>query len=130
MSRTHKCTPATITGRLRKAEMFRGAASDVMDLADDEQDVLDACITLWVTRGSPPPTRCAAGGWASTRRVRTTTRRWRCWRRFDKDRGKDLGVLLALKTPASYGAGRSTAAEAKRARRAAERLVEATRTTA
>jgi hypothetical protein len=46
-------------------------------------------------------------------------------RKVDPERRKDLSVLLGLKTPASYGAGRSTAYDGKRARRPADRLVDA-----
>lgn len=130
MSRTHKCTPATITGRLRKAEMFHGAASDVMDLADDEQDVLDACITLWVHAGIAAADVLCCKRLGEHSSGENHNEAVALLAKVDKDRGKDLAVLLALKTPASYGAGRSTAADGKRARRAADRLVEATRTTA
>lgn len=129
MSRTHKCTPATTTGRLRKAEMFHSAASDVADLAEDEQGVLDACITLWVHAG------IAAADVLCCRRLgehssgENHNEAVALLDKVDKDRAKDLAVLLALKTPATYGAGRSTVTDGKRARRAADRLVEAARTT-
>lgn len=51
MTRTHRCNAATAAGRLRKALSFHEAASTVMDVADDEDDVVDACITRWVHAG-------------------------------------------------------------------------------
>jgi hypothetical protein len=50
--------------------------------------------------------------------------------KVDRGHAKALAILLGLKTPASYGAGRSTADDGKRARRSADRLVEAARTAA
>lgn len=50
--------------------------------------------------------------------------------KVDRARAKNLSTLLALKTPVSYGPGRSTADDGKRARRAADQLVEAARTAA
>ena len=125
MSRTRRCTPATVEGRLRKARMFRDAASNVMDLAADEQDVLDACITLWVHAGIAAADVLCCKRLGEHAQGDNHNEAVGLLARVDGDRAKGLSVLLTLKTPASYGAGRSSADDGKRARRAADRLVDA-----
>lgn len=110
--------------------MFASAASDVIALADDEQDVLDACVTLWVQAGiAASDVLCCkrlgkhASGDNHSEAIALLAK-------VDKGKAKDLSVLLGLKTPASYGAGKSTVDDGKRARRSAERLVAAAKTAA
>lgn len=115
MSRTHQCTPVTVNGRLRKAEMFRDAASNVMALADDEQDVLDACITLWVHAGVAAADVLCCKRLGEHAQGDNHNEAVALLSKVDNLRANDLALLLRLKTPVSYGAGRSTAADGKRA---------------
>lgn len=49
--RTVPCPQAVRLGRLRKADQFLQAATIVVDFADDESEVTDACVTLFVHAG-------------------------------------------------------------------------------
>lgn len=110
--------------------LFHEAASDVMELADDAEDVLDACITLWVHAGIAAADVLCCQRLGEHAAGENHNGAIALLAKVDRARAKNLATLLALKTPVSYGPGRSTTDDGKRARRAADQLVEAARTAA
>lgn len=104
---------------------FYQAANDVQALADEAQEVRDACITLWVHAG------IAAADVLCCRRLgeHATGDNHNfavgVLKKVDAQLAKSLKTLLDLKTPAGYSAARLSDDDAKRAARAAGALVEA-----
>jgi hypothetical protein len=133
---TRRCEDSIATGRLRKATQFFDAAADVADLADDQDQVRDAVVTLLVHAGIAAAdviTCKALGEYAISSeshheaadllaRVRTPDGQ-ALSRRLKQQ-------LLAVKTKATYTHRAVTATERKQAQRAAEQLVQAARTVA
>lgn len=122
-----ECATATRDGRRIKATQFLDSAAVVAAMADDESDVLDACVTLLVHAGiaAGDAICCARLG----RHAQGTDHRdaIELLAMVDSGMAKDLGVLLGMKTQAGYGARATTGDKHRRAVRAATRLVEAAR---
>lgn len=125
MTSTTPCLTSVRAGRLRKAEQFIAVAQDVLDLSDD--DVGDAYVTLCVHAGiAASDVLCCvalgkhAGGQNHNDAINLLGQ-------ADKDAAKHLKTLLDMKTKAGYTAVRVSAAEIKRAGRAAQALVAAAR---
>jgi hypothetical protein len=129
---SRRCSESIAAGRLRKATQFFDAAADVADLADDQDEVRDAIVTLLVHAGiaAADVITCktlgeyaigaeshneAADLLAKVRTPDGTTLT------------KRLKQLLAIKTKAAYTHRPVTASERKQAQRAAEQLVRAAR---
>ncbi len=53
MTRTKACPPAVREGRRRKALQFAEGFEVILGLADEADDVADACVTLRCTPGWP-----------------------------------------------------------------------------
>lgn len=112
---------------MAKAVSFLDQAHVVLALADNEQDVTDAAVTLLVHAGiaAADVVCCArlgehAAGDSHSDAVALL-------RRADSDAAKNLKVLLDLKTQAGYSALRTTPQNLTRALRAATHLVDAAR---
>lgn len=129
-TRLRNCDEAIAKGRLIKAEQFLDAAATVRDLADDQDSVGDALVTLCVLAGiaASDVICCKALGHfvqgedhlqaiAELSKVAPDGKRL----------GDDLRALLQMKTRAGYAAPAVTADQRKRAWRRAESLVEAAR---
>lgn len=127
-TRLKECDVGIAAGRLRKAEQFLDVAAMVHDLADDDEDVGDALVTLCVHAGiaASDVICCAALGHlvqgqdhlqavAELSKVPAEGRQL----------GNDLRALLQMKTRAAYGAPAVTPEQRKRAWRRAESLVRA-----
>jgi len=120
----HKCTPAILAGRLRKAREFQQAA-DILATTAAAGELSDAYVTLCVHAG------IAAADVICCRRLNVHHKgeshddAVRLLSRIDRQLGGDLAVLLRRKTASGYGATSSSAADRKQARRAMERLVDA-----
>jgi hypothetical protein len=128
--RLHDCDDAVIRGRLRKAEQFLEAAETIRDFADDEAEVGDALVTLCVHAGiAASDVICckALGHFVQGDDHQQAVAELSKVTPGGKQLGKDLRVLLAMKTLASYAAPPVSAEERKRAWRRAESLVEAAR---
>jgi hypothetical protein len=117
--------------RLAKAKQFHAAADTIRQLADDEEDIGDAFVTLCVHAGiaAADAVCCAtlgehAQGDSHTEAVALLER----VRPDGQDLGSALSVLLGLKTRAGYSAQPVTADMRKRAQRAVSRLVRAAQT--
>jgi len=129
-SKLRRGNRSTIAGRLRKADQFMHAADVIQELAGNEDDVGDAYVTLCVHAGvaAADAVCCMALGEYSQgddhnaavvhlSKVRPDGRRL----------ANSLRTLLSMKTRAGYSHEPVSAAERKRAQRAAERLLDAAR---
>lgn len=124
-ARRATCTQATIDGRVRKARQFANAFDVVFELADDAEDVADACVTLAVHAGiAACDVICCRrlGHFAQGQDHQGATQ---LLRQVHRELADDLATLLALKSLAGYSAKAVTATELKKARRAMEHLIAA-----
>jgi hypothetical protein len=125
--RTKPCDEALIAGRRRKAVEFLDAAETLRDSATDEAAVGAAYVTLCVHAGiAAADVLCCRAlghhpvGESHNEAIAELSK-------VSKEHGKDLRVLLGMKTRAGYSSTPVSADQRKRAWRAAERLVQATR---
>ena len=123
--KTRKCTKADQDGRAKKARKFLEAAEIVAVLADDDADLLDATITLWVHAGIAAADALCCGRLGEHAQGQSHVEAADLLAKVDKALAGDLRTLLAMKTRAGYGSAPSTAKTAKVASRAATHLVDA-----
>jgi hypothetical protein len=129
-TRLHECDEATSRGRLRKAEQFLAAAETTRGFAEDEAEVGDALVSLYVLAGiAASDVLCckSLGHYVQGDDHQQAVAELSKVTPGGKALGKDLRALLALKSRAGYGVTSVRAEERKRAQRRAERLVEAAR---
>lgn len=121
---TRRCTDADRRGRLAKARQFLEAAELVETLADEE-DLLDALVTLCVHAGiaAADVLCCARLGEYATGQNHTEA--VNLLARVDRASARDLSKLLGMKTRAGYSSTPVSAANARSAVRSATRLVAA-----
>lgn len=121
---TRRCTDADRRGRLAKARQFLEAVELVETLAD-EDDLLDAMVTLCVHAGiaAADVICCARLGEHATGQNHTEA--VELLGRVDKTSARDLSKLLGMKTRAGYSSTPISAANARAALRGATRLVAA-----
>lgn len=121
---TKRCTDADRRGRLAKARQFLEAVELVETLADEE-DLLDALVTLCVHAGiaAADVVCCARLGEHATGQNHTEA--VDLLARVDKTSARDLPKLLGMKTRAGYSSTPISAANARSALRSATRLVAA-----
>ena len=114
-------------GRLAKAEQFASAAELIDELADGDQDLCDAYVTLCVHAGiaAADVLCCAKLGRHATGENHDEAKRLVSL--VDPGAVQALGTLLGMKTKAGYSALRMTATDRRRASRAAEALLTAAR---
>lgn len=125
--RTQPCTAGIRQGRLRKAEQFLTAADLVRDLADEDVDVADAFATLCVHAGIAASDVICCIRLGEHAQGENHSETVALLKTADKAAAKHLSALLALKTKSGYSHNPISAAESRRAGRAAEALVEAAR---
>jgi len=129
-TRLKECDQEVVSGRLRKAEQFLDVAALVRDLADNEEDVGDALVTLCVHAGiAASDVICCAtlGHYVQGQDHLQAIAELSKAPPDGPQLGSDLRALLQMKTRAGYGAPAVTAEQRKRAWRRAENLVEAAR---
>jgi hypothetical protein len=129
-TRLHACDEATMRGRLVKAEQFLEVAENTRDFADDEAEVGDALVSLYVLAGiAASDVLCckALGHYVQGDDHQQAVAELSKVTPGGKGLGRDLRALLALKSRAGYGATSVRTDERKRAQRRAESLVEAAR---
>jgi hypothetical protein len=120
-NRTKPCTVAIRQGRLTKAKQYAEAA----ELIEADPELMDACVTLCVDAGiaAADVVCCARLG------VHATGQDHReavaLLKKAEPALAKELSVLLAMKTQATYSAVPASATKHKQARRAMRRLVDA-----
>ncbi|MGH2939514.1 MAG: hypothetical protein ACRDPE_15505 [Solirubrobacterales bacterium] len=130
-TRLHDCDEATMRGRLAKAEQFLEVAENTREFADDEAEVGDALVSLYVLAGiAASDVLCckSLGHYVQGDDHQQAVAELSKVTPGGKALGKDLRALLALKSRAGYGATSVRTDERKRACRRAESLVEAART--
>ena len=119
-SRRHRCTPATIAGRIKKANQFSSAA-ELVETFTREEDLADAYVTLCIHAGiaaSDVITCKRLGEHAQGEAVSLLAA-------VDGKLAEDLRALLGMKTKVGYSEMPASAEDVKRARRSAKRLVDA-----
>lgn len=129
-TRTRDCNESIARGRLRKAEQFLEAAETIRDFTDDEAEIGDALVTLCVHAGiAASDVICckALGHFVQGDDHQQAVAELSKVTPDGKSLGKDLRILLAMKTSASYAAAPVSAEERRRAWRRAASLVEAAR---
>lgn len=127
MARTKACGEAVRRGRLTKAVTFLEQAEVVLALADDEEDVADAAVTLLVHAGIAASDVICCARLGEHAHGESHNDAIALLATADQEAAKHLKVLLGLKTQAGYRALRTTASNLKRANRAAVHLVDAAR---
>lgn len=125
--RTVRADAIARAGRMAVALQFYEAAAVVRQLADEEEDVTNAYVTLCVHAGiAAGEVRCAAalGEYA---RGENHIDAVGLLAKVDKVAAKHLDALLKLKTVAGYGTTTISADRVRRATRAMGYLVESAR---
>lgn len=125
--RQHACTPATFSGRRRKAIQFSDAFTTVIEFADQPGDVADACVTLAVHAGiaAADVLCCTHLGYHASGESHGEA--IRLLEQVDKPLSAHLSTLLKLKQRAGYSHDAVTQDDLTRAKRAMNALVDAAR---
>lgn len=123
---SRECDAEIRRGRLRKGDGFFRVASDAAVL-DDSGDALDAVVTLYVHAGiaAADAICCARLGRYSTGENHAEA--IGLLATVSSTDSRHLATLLAMKTKAGYSHRPATAADAKRAARAAGHLLDGAR---
>lgn len=127
MVRTHPCTPDVRRGRLRKAGQFLDAANLISDQAGEQTGKADAFVTLCIHAGIAASDVICCARLGRHAQGENHAEALAMLTQADKGSDKHLRVLLGMKTKIGYSHTEATVAEAKRAGRAAEALVETAR---
>ena len=127
MTRTSPCTPEIRRGRLRKSGQFLDAASLIADSADEEAEITDVYVTLCVHAGIAASDVICCARLGEHSRSEDHYEAVTLLSKADSASAKHLRVLLSMKTKAGYSHRRASAADARRAGRAAEALLESAR---
>jgi hypothetical protein len=127
MPRTVPCTPDIRHGRLVKAGKFLDAADLIADQPGGEAGSADAYVTLCVSAGIAAADVICCARLGQHAQGQDHNEAVALLGQADGGSAKHLRALLSMKTKASYSHAGVSAADAKRAGRAAEALVEAAR---
>ena len=122
--KTKPCAEADRKGRARKARSFAEAA-DIVETFADEDDLIDAQITLCVHAGIAAADALCCERLGEHASGQNHNEALALLATIDKKLAADLSTLLGMKTRAGYSAHGSSAANAKAAMRATGRLVQA-----
>jgi N-acetylglucosamine kinase-like BadF-type ATPase len=123
--RTVACDEATRRGRLAKAKQFASAASMVFELAEDDDDLSSAVVTLCVHAGIAAADVICCGVLGEHAQGDNHAEAVALLDTVDKELGKSLKRLLSLKTRAGYSAQAIAKPDLTAAQRAMDRLIEA-----
>jgi hypothetical protein len=123
-SRTHRCTPATIAGRIKKANQFSSAA-ELVETFTREEDLADAYVTLCIHAGIAASDVITCERLGEHAQGDDHGEAVSLLAAVDRKLAEDLRALLGMKTKAGYSALPASAEDVKRARRSAKRLVDA-----
>jgi len=127
MARTRPCTLEIRRGRLRKSARFLDAAGLIAELADEQSEIADVCVTLYVNAGVAASDVICCARLGQRPHGEDHNEAVELLRKADTRSAKQLQLLLAMKAKAAYSHARATPEEARRAARAAEALVETAR---
>lgn len=126
MARISPCTPDTRRGRLRKAAQFLDAANLIADQSGEAGNA-DAFITLCIHAGIAASDVICCARLGRHAQGESHNEAVTLLGQADSGSAKHLRLLLSMKTKVGYSHTEATAADAKRAGRAAEALVETAR---
>jgi hypothetical protein len=127
MARTRPCTPDIRRGRLRKSAQFLDAAGLIAEMADEQSEIADVCVTLCVNAGTAASDVICCARLGQYPHGEDHNQAVELLSKADARSAKQLRLLLAMKAKAAYSHAPATPEEAKRAARAAEALVETAR---
>lgn len=127
MVRTSPCTPDVRQGRLRKAVEFLDAATLIAVPADEEAASTDAFVTLCIQAGIAASDVICCARLGKHAQGQDHNEAVTLLSQANSESAKHLRVLLGMKTKAAYSHTGISTADAKRAGRAAEALVETAR---
>jgi len=127
MARTTPCSPEIRRDRLRKAGQFLDAANLTAGQAGGKAENADSFITLCIHAGIAASDVICCARLGQHTQGENHTEAVALLEKADSGSGKHLRVLLSMKTKVGYSHTEATAADAKRAGRAAEALVETAR---
>jgi hypothetical protein len=127
MVRTKPCTLEIRQGRLRKAAELLDAATLIADQADGEAAAPDAFVTLCIQAGIAASDVICCARLGEHAQGQDHNEAVALLSQADSESAKHLRVLLGMKTKADYSHTGISAADAKRAGRAADALVETAR---
>jgi len=119
-----KCGESDRRGRLNKAKQFLAAAEIIETIADDD-DLLDAHITLCVHAGIAAADAICCARLGVHAQGQNHNEAVGLLEQVDPTLAKELSKLLAMKTKAGYSSTPSTAANRKSVARSANHLVAA-----
>jgi hypothetical protein len=125
--RTKPCSTSIAQGRLYKANQFITAAETIRDIADEDDEVADAYVTLCVHAGIAASDVICCSNLGRHAQGESHDAATALLDSADNDAAKHLRTLLRMKTKAGYGHTPATKDEVKRANRAADALVEKAR---
>jgi hypothetical protein len=111
-------------GRRRKALQFAEGFEVILGLADEADDVADACVTLAVHAGVAASDVICCARLGRHARGESHTDAVALLATVDQGLARHLNTLLGLKTRAGYGHEPVTAASLVKARRAMTALIE------
>jgi hypothetical protein len=124
--RTNPCTLDVRQGRLRKAVEFLDAATLIADPADEDA-ATDAFVTLCIQAGLAASDVICCARLGKHAQDQDHNEAVTLLSQANSESAKHLRVLLGMKTKAAYSHTGISTADAKRAGRAAEVLVETAR---
>ena len=124
MADTKRCTAATRAGRLAKARQFLLAADTIASVIDDAA-IADAYVTLCVHAGIAAADVLCCAKLGTYHDGKNHHEAIALVARVDKVAARNLKALLDMKTRSGYSAALTSAADQKRAGRAATSLVRA-----
>lgn len=122
-TRTVAANRAVRQGRLAKAKQFLQVADDARELSDEE-DIADACVTLYVHAGIAAADAICAGALGKYSKGQDHQNAIALLATVDKLASNSLGVLLGMKTRAGYGHDPISGTKLASAERAARSLVD------
>lgn len=124
--KTVQAGPKEREGRLSKAQQFLKVAQDVEELntPDGLDGVRDACVTLLVHAGIAASDAICAKALGKHAQGENHAAAVTLLASVDKEAGTSLNTLLGMKTRAGYGHDPVSSDQLKKAKRAAEALVE------
>lgn len=129
-TRTSPCDQMTKSGRMEKARQFFEAAEIVRDVADDDDELGDAFVTLCVHAGIAAAEAICCQALGEHARGRDHNEAVGLVKRVTpggNELARALSALLGMKTRAGYSARAVTVDQRRRAERNARKLVEAAR---
>ncbi|MBA2505304.1 MAG: hypothetical protein H0V29_05080 [Thermoleophilaceae bacterium] len=121
MTRVRDCSAQVIDGRQKKAEAFLDSAEVDADMSPDVR------VTLLIHAGIAASDVLCCRSLGHYVQGESHNEAIKELEKVNRKLARDLGLLLGMKTRAGYGHSPVSGADAKRAARAATRLVEATR---